>query len=290
MMRLATLDDVPTLKRLWDQSFDDTVNYIDFVFDQVVEPRDALLYEHEGRIVAMLLMIRCRFVYREESVDAIYIMGACTLKKYQGHGFMTELLRESELRARRDGAQLCVLVPGERYLFEYYRKRGYHTDFLVRSIKLSPALLESGQDASEKIVTNKIEPQELFYIREKALMDIPHISWNAGQMSFVIEDSLIYGDQVASYDGPEGRSYAFFSMDRRDMYVKECLGTSERAQLILLRQLIHEQNPKRAWLNLPITHPLFPHEGKLADYGMVKPLNVDVTIRDMDPYMNLMLD
>ena len=62
------------------------------------------------------------------------------------------------------------------------------------------------------------------------------------------------------------------------------------AQQVLLKQVLLNEKPRRATLQLPIDSELFRYEGERARFGMAKPLVLNSYIRDLDAYMNLMLD
>ncbi len=290
MIRLGTPYDIKALKQLWDESFNDPVNYIDFIFDKVSLPSDAMICDIDGQVVAMLLMIPTRFVYHSEVVNTLYILGACTHKKYRNRGYMTELIKQAEERAKGSGAGLSVLVPGGKYLFNYYKKRGYSADFRVRTVNLKRGMMASAPSPDTQLIIDKVSPTDLFKVRNQALADVPHISWSAKQMPFVMEDTLIYGGHIAAYSGALGNSYAFFSSDRRRLFVRECLGDSVDAQMALIKGILEKEVPRSVQINLPVNSPLFPHLGDIIPYGMAKTLYINTSFRDLDPYMNIMLD
>ena len=290
MIRTATAYDIPALKRIWDSSFDDPINYIDFIFDRVAKPSNAIVYEENGVVVYMLLMLDTTFVFKDVSVEAVYILGAATLKKYQNKGIMTYLLENSENMAREDGKQLSVLVPGDRFLIEYYKKRGYSTDFNLRTVKIKQGMLDNIPKPDAEVIVDKVPHNRIFEVREEALLEIPHISWNEKYISFIIEDAFVYGDHIALYEGDRGSAYAFYSENKGRLYIKECLGTSSDAQLILINEIVEKTRAKKARISLQVQSPLFSLQGKVSPFGMSKPLNVNRYLRDLVPYMNMMFD
>ncbi|MBR2807030.1 MAG: GNAT family N-acetyltransferase [Oscillospiraceae bacterium] len=290
MIRLATPYDITQLKELWDASFHDPMNYIDFVFDKITGTDDVLVTELDGRVVAMLIMIPVKFVYKDEAVNTLYIFGAATDKKYQNRGIMSKLIEDAENRAMRLDARLSVLVPGNPYLFDFYRNRGYSTDFSLRCVNIKPGMLDNAVDLGDEMKIDEIKTEDLHRIRGAALMNIPHISWSLRQLSFVMEDSRMYDDHIASYQGELGNAYAFYGIRNKKLYVKEILGSTNEAQMAVLKTLIEKFSPKYAYVNLPELSKLFYGEGEIRPYGMCRSLTVKNSIRDLDAYMNLMLD
>ncbi|MEG1181197.1 MAG: GNAT family N-acetyltransferase, partial [Oscillospiraceae bacterium] len=231
-----------------------------------------------------------KFSYGEEYVNCVYIYGAATTKQYQNRGLMTKLLAQAEDISRSRGAELCVLVPGETYLYKYYKDRGYSSDFNVREVVLKSGMINSKFEAETPVEYDTISASNLYDIRKKCLSSIPYIEWTAKQLEFVIDDALIYGDHVASYFGDKGRSYAFYSMRKKTLYIKECCGTTEESELLLIKDIVMTHTPKKVLFHLPMNAELFKYEGEVVRCGMSKPLNINAFMRDLGPYMNLMLD
>jgi len=278
------------MKQIWDSCFHDPINYIDFIFDRLAKPTDAIVYEDADKVVSMLLMISTKFVCRQESVDVVYILGAATAVKYRNRGIMTYLLDYAENVARQRGVRLAVLVPGEHYLYDYYKKRGYSADFNVRIVRLKPGMLEASPALDEPLLIDRVSPAFISEVRDAALAGLPHIRWCADMMKHVMEDSFIYGDHIAAYSGSFGKAYIFYSVSKRKLFIKECLGNTEESQLALIKEVIRVNRVKSAQITLPLRSSLFELEGQVTPYGMAKPLNVKSYLHDLEPYMNLMFD
>ncbi len=290
MIRSATQEDLNSIKKLWDRAFSDPLDYVDFVYDHVTNIGDTIVLEENERVVAMLTVIPTTFTFRDKSIKAAYFYGAATEKKFQKKGYMTALLDYAEKRCREDKYALSVLVPGESVLFDYYKNRGYSADFCCRLVDIEAGMLETSLKPDTEIVYDKPDYKKIYALREKALYDTPHISWDQKMIGVVINDCLLYGESVAYYKGEYGEAYAVFDVQHDRMFVKECFGTSEEAEMLLLREIVVNHNPKSVTVQLPLSSNLFKYDGERARYGMSKPLNIDSGIRDMDPYMNLMLD
>lgn len=290
MIRFATQEDINKLKNLWDDSFHDPMSFVDFLYDNVVTIADTLVVEQGEDIACMLTIIPTSFVFRDKAVKTAYIYGAATAKKYQRKGYMTHLLTFAEEYCRDHGYAMSVLVPGEKYLFGYYKKRGYSEDFNCRMVNLSPGMINKDLHCDTEILMDDVPARTVHTIREDALCDIPHIAWSAGEMTFALKDCRLYDEHVAYYKGGFGESYCIYGMDGSSMFIKECLGSSVDAQQVLLKQVLLNEKPRRATLQLPIDSELFRYEGERARFGMAKPLVLNSYIRDLDAYMNLMLD
>lgn len=290
MIRYATTEDIYTLKEMWDSGFDDPLNYINFIFDRVAKTSEIMVYDMAGKVAGMLALIPLKFTYKAERIDASYIFGATTDKKYRNRGVMTHLLVAAEDEAKQKGSKLTVLVPGEPALIDYYKKRGYNSDFFLRDIEIKPGMLASVPRTDVQLESDLITTASMYSLREKALESIAHVEWNEQQLRFVLDDCYIYGDSVVHYNGEHGESYAIYNIVNQRAYIKECLGTTDMASLVLIKEIISQNVPKSAVVRQPLNSILFAHMGERTMYGMAKPLYADSYIRDLDGYMNLMLD
>ncbi|MEA5051603.1 MAG: GNAT family N-acetyltransferase [Oscillospiraceae bacterium] len=291
MIRNATQEDISKIKLLWDEGFSDPLSYVDFIYDKVAKISDTLLIEENGDICSMLTIIPTSFRFREKTIKTAYIYGAATKRSHRQHGYMVKLLEYAEHVCRENGYALCALVPGERYLYDFYANRGYSADFDCRMVRLAAGMLEHAERCDVQPVYDKPDYAKIFSLREQALFDIPHIMWDEKQLEFVIGDCTAYGESVAQYAGAFGESYAIFGEDKaKRMFIKECNGTSEKAEMLLLKRIVLERNPRAVTVQLPVRKNLFRYEGETQHYGMAKALYAGSTINDMDPYMNLMLD
>ncbi|MEG2524038.1 MAG: GNAT family N-acetyltransferase [Oscillospiraceae bacterium] len=290
MIRFATEVDIPGLKTLWTMSFDDPINYIDFFYDKLARPCDTLIFDEDGQIAAMLTLIPTALVYRDKSVRAAYVYGAATHKNYRSRGVMTALLAHAEEYARTQGYSLVVLVPGEKYLFDYYKRRGYSADFNCRVAEIKHGMLRRDIVPDTETQTDALSIDELYELREAALADIAHIAWKPDALRGILLDAKIYDEHIESYEGKYGRAFAIYGQHKRRLYIKECLGSSVEAQHCLLRMLLEKIDPRMVTVQLPLHSELFMFESQTRLFGMAKLLSGNTNIKDMDAYMNLMLD
>lgn len=289
MIRHATEEDIVQLKSLWNQSFHDPLNYVDFIYREVSRPADTFVYDIGGELASMMILIPTVFVFKDKGVKTMYIYGAATAQRHRQRGIMTAMLRHAEEYARDLDFALSIIVPGDKYLFDYYRRRGYSADFNCRMINIKPGMIKQDLKLEVDLSIDQISAKEFYDIREEALADTPHLRWNATQLEFIFEDLKIYGEHVAHYEGKLGRSYAVYGAGKK-MHIKECFGSTREAQLAIIKDVIQANNPRHVTLCQPADSSLFAFEGSEKRYGMAKPLQSSASLKELRPYMNLMLD
>lgn len=290
MIRAAMVQDIPQIKDIWEKAFDDSLDYVDFLYDSVTSPAKTLVVEEHGEIISMAMSLDCEFVFRDQSLKCVYIFGCATRPGQEWETLQMRLISRLEQNAQEAGAQMSVIIPGNRMLYSFYKKHGYTSEFPIRELKLRPGTLNVVPELDSPIALNTATNESVSEIREQALFEIPHIRWNDDQMDFLMMDAISYGELVASYEGEHGRSYAFYTPKNKVMYVRECLGTSEESVKVLLAGLIDLCGPRRVILKMPIDGGLLPLEGKKRNYGLAKLFQGGKTLSDFAPYMNLMLE
>ncbi len=291
MIRQATEQDIHDLKALWELCFHDPLNYVDFIYNKVANPMDTMVFDTGSKIVSMLTGIPVRFVFDDQALPAVYIYGVATHPKFRNRGLASQMMSVIEEDARNRDCALALLVPGEEHLFRYYHKLGYNADFNLRAIPIRAGMIGPQVVCDTDLKIDTISCAQLYALRESCLAVRPHIEWSAQQLEFVIEDARLYGEHTAHYVGVSGEAYAIYGVGpKRSLYIKECLGSSEEARLVLIKTLIQDTNPARVSLQQPVHSLLFPHEGATVRFGMAKSLQLHSTMKDIEPYMNLMLN
>ena len=290
MIRRATDQDISALKALWEDAFDDPLNYVDFFYNNVAKTGDTFVFEVENQIASMLTMIPIEFVFQDKAVRAVYLYGCATLTKFRRKGIMKSMIRKAEQIAKSNGCALSVLVPGEKYLFKYYKDLGYAPDFNMNVVKLRHGVLDETIRSDAALDVDALSPEQLYALREKYLESIPHVRWYPSQLEFLLKDAKVYGEHTAHLAGEHGEAYAIYGMQDKRLFIKEVLGDALPAQHCLIAKIIERENPKGVFVHQPVLAELFRYDGETMMYGMAKPLAGTHNIKDMEPYMNLMLD
>ncbi len=295
MIRKATFTDIPQMRHIWDQCFDDPLNYIDFIYDNnIVSPEQTFVIEEDLQVVSMATVLDCHFSFRDNRIPSIYLFGSGTLPEYEHRGYMNNLISRIELDARARGAQMSVLIPGGKMFQGFYKRQGYHPDFGVRVLQLRSGMIGDTPSPDTDVIINdqkRIDMEEVYAIREAALYEVPHLEWESDMLLKVYFDAIAYGESMALYKGGHGASYALYGIQGKSMYIRELLGTNEDSTRVLLAEIVNRFDPRRVKIRLPIGAGLLPYEGvKKIGYGMSKSFSTDKPLSDLAPYMNLMFD
>ena len=81
--------------------------------------------------MAMVQMLPYRMTVGGVSREVTYIYGACTDPAHRRKGYMAQLLERSFELDREAGRIASVLIPAEKWLFDFYKPFGYEPFFHI---------------------------------------------------------------------------------------------------------------------------------------------------------------
>lgn len=117
------IDSKNDIVKLWNEAFGDSREDIEFFIDNVKDAK-CLGYYDNNCLKSMLYIVDCSF--------GKYIYAACTLKKYNGKGYMSKLLDYCKNKYDK----IC-LIPANEGLIEFYKKRGFSTEEKIEKLKFN---------------------------------------------------------------------------------------------------------------------------------------------------------
>ena len=138
MMSHCELSDIPELKRLWKDIFNDTDSFIDWFFKKRFIPEMSYVCRENSKIICCMHTYPIRLNLGGKETSAVMVSGVSTLPDYRKKGYMRELFAFAEKNLQKKGVGMCFLTPANPV---YYQGMGYvHiTDYL----KLENGVLEN---------------------------------------------------------------------------------------------------------------------------------------------------
>jgi len=126
MIRKGQDTDKETLMNLWKLCFpQDSEHFVHFYFDKVYANDETLVYVENGQTVASMQMIPYQIKTGDYLSWGGYISGAMTHPRYQGKGYMKQLLSVSFNEMIKTGYDYTFLIPQEKWLIQVYEKYGF---------------------------------------------------------------------------------------------------------------------------------------------------------------------
>lgn len=115
--------DITVLRDIWKEAFGDTEVFLDLFFKTAFKPENALAVFEGDVAVSMLYWFDCE--YCGEKIA--YVYAVATAKKYRGKGICKAMLENLHKLLKARAYEGALLVPGNKKLFEFYKKLGYIT-------------------------------------------------------------------------------------------------------------------------------------------------------------------
>ncbi len=203
--------DIPHLRRLWQEAFGDTEEFLDLFFAQGFSPKRCLYIEEEGNAAAVLYWFDCEW----NGKKIAYIYAVATAKAHRGKGLCHKLMDHTHKHLKDAGYAGAILVPGSPSLFKFYESMGYKTSCYVQEFTCSA---EEG-----KINLTKITKDDFAALRRKYLPENSVIQENEN-LDFLSSYATFYkGDDfiLAAYK------------DKNNLVCPEISGNTENAPQIV---------------------------------------------------------
>ncbi len=151
--------DIPQLKELWKESFNDTDDAIDTFFENAFSMDRCMCVFDNGIIAASLYWFNCTLYDKRIA----YIYAVSTAKQHRGKGFCRKLMEHTHLHLSSLGYSGSILVPASESLFGFYEKIGYTSCTTIGCIECKSNF--------ESVEVREIDSEEYAGLRRKFLPD-----------------------------------------------------------------------------------------------------------------------
>jgi len=111
---------------LWQDSFNDSPEYIEFFFNQVYKPENTLVVKRDRYVVSALQMIPYKAKMNSNVYPIVYLCGVCTHPFERGQGLMKKLLCIANHEMNKREYAFAVVTPANNSLFPFYADFGFN--------------------------------------------------------------------------------------------------------------------------------------------------------------------
>ena len=127
--------EIPHLRQLWKDCFDDSDGFLDLFFGTAYAPERSIVISQRNRIVGAAYWFVCSLKER----TLAYIYAVAISPALQGQGLGSALMEAIHDTLRNQGFDAVLLVPGDDGLRRYYRRFGYRTcSYRAREVSMPP--------------------------------------------------------------------------------------------------------------------------------------------------------
>lgn len=112
------------LRRLYQQSFDDSEAFVDYFFGSMTSPEKVVSLSRDGRTVSALHLLDRTMFLRGGLFDMPFVVAAATVKELRGMRLLETVMRSAFEKLYSQGKAFVALYP---FSHAYYRKYGFVT-------------------------------------------------------------------------------------------------------------------------------------------------------------------
>jgi GNAT superfamily N-acetyltransferase len=288
LIRHATMDDRNAIITIWLNCFtEDSERFVNVFLDSCFSFDRCLLWEQDGRPVAMLHLLPQLIKTHSKDYKTQYLYAAATLPEHRSHGIMRQLMQAAEKDGVENGCEYTVLLPATVSLYKFYAANGFETAFNVKKAVINRKELLNftygSFDLLLKSQNNKAAAQLRYKYYNNAVICTDELS------NYIAEEWKTTGGKILQFD--EG--FIYFIEKGSLVHVKELCGAKELYKSMLATLLQNTIGTVfNFYLNPSVDAFKVSENKKIA---MIKPLfnmddNIRALIRENSLYINMMLD
>ena len=185
----------PGLKKLWQEAFGDTDEFLSSFFSTAMESCRCFAATEGTAVLGALYWFDC--TCRGEKLA--YLYAAATAKAYRGRGICHRLMEHTHRHLQCLDYAGTVLVPGEKSLFAFYGKMGYETFCNSETFPCR---------AGEKGLALQTPSQEEYARLRKALLPPGAVVQEGENLDFLSRQATLYtGNGFVLAGRKEGRHF-----------------------------------------------------------------------------------
>jgi len=205
IIRKATKEDIQRLIEIWQASFNDEKEYVDFFMSRRFDDVFTLVFERDGIIVSQLFLINVSI----KGLNGYYLYAAATDPEYRGKGIMATLLEHAKKVATENKKDFIFLVPGTKNLYSYYKKFGYAESFSKYTFGVARE-----ENPTKFSVSTDIGEAKTFL---KNFKDT--VLWDSTSIDYAIDEFLTYRGKIFTL---KDKALLMISEEKTVLLCKEC--------------------------------------------------------------------
>lgn len=148
---------------LWEKCFPDDSGFNEYFFSNIYKPEYNLLLLKDNFLCSMAQMLPYEMINKQNIESVTYIYGACTHPDYRRQHLMDRLLKKSFEIDKQNNKFATILIPQEKWLFDFYKPFGYKPMLNIKKISHSNYLAFNKELFIKEVNLNDIDKMNEFY-------------------------------------------------------------------------------------------------------------------------------
>ncbi len=183
--KLLSRENKNEIKILWRNNFlDDDEKTINYFLENVFKNQKGVGAFFNDELVAMILFLNSKIISKNKKFKSVYFYAVCTDEKYRKKGIMRDLFHFATEEAKKQGYEICFLVPETEELFKMYEKFSFE-----RTIHYEEKCIVKCDYNNKKTITQKTDFCYNDYKRIKlnSLCNQQLIMWGKEEFEFIFD-------------------------------------------------------------------------------------------------------
>lgn len=279
------MDKKAGIKRIWQDRFNDSRQWMDMVFARIYNDKNALALEIDGEIVSCLILRQLDYIHLEIPIKVAYIYGAATHRKSQRHGNMTQLMKSALRQSFERGDAVCFLHPAKRSLYGFYSRFGFATTVYIDEQRYTSLHKFHADDARFDIDTAiyDIDRATEAYNRLAAMRPSSLLHDPADFKTILIDNSIDNGYKAVVTDRNTGRISAIAFAHENDggesLTVTDITAEDNDSATAALKSLRHQGGEKMMVID---AYPC-RSDSRFEARGMARIINAELFLNSIAP-------
>ena len=208
------------IKSLWQNNFlDDDEKTIEYFLENVFENKKGVGTFLNNELIAMILFLKAKIILKNKKINSVYFYAVCTNEKHRNKGIMKELFSFAQAEARKQGYEICFLVPANDGLFKMYEKFSFET-----TVFYEEKIFSRISCCNKKTVSRKTGfcYEDYCRVKEKQITDYAFVIWENNEFDFIFNKNRSDVSFVFIENG-----YAIYEKRNDLIHVFEICGNEE---------------------------------------------------------------
>ncbi len=129
-IRIANNDDIPAIKALWEDIFQDPPSFLEPFFNEIFPISTGIIYDCDG-INGMLTLVPYEIIHEGIKKKIHYVYAVGVSENFRGKGIMKQMLDFSYHYSLKHHFFGHILIPATTSLFQLYQTNGF-TNFTYK--------------------------------------------------------------------------------------------------------------------------------------------------------------
>lgn len=265
----AKAEDIPKIKKMWMEIFNDSEQFTDFALSICSEDGIYLL-KNENEIVSMTIAGIDVEAYGKKG---FYIYGVCTKPQYRGKGYAKQLINYICEEKIGNGYDFSITQPASESLFEFYKNLGFDNITYLRKFNydIKRSIWQSAD--FDTVTANRFKTVRNTFAEDEIV--------NFSDKGYTKFTEYVYSEGGSTAEN--GDAYCLYFEEKDKITVRDLFAQNTNSAIRLLQAVRERTGKEVADIELSQNSTLFLGEGKLFPHCVVKNLDKEV-------YANLMFD